>query len=239
VKYSRFHRAGKEPKKGFSGGAPPPSRPRSAGEGSLQASPGDGESACGLLHVMRMGDVENCPHLSSRRGHGTLTANRLLRSDHMAQGHMSRGVYIVWRNLWLAVWALLGWVLVSCANRPAQVVIEWSTETEVNTIGFNLYRAESPEGPFTRVNDQLIPSSPDPLVGGHYVYTDTQVAAGRTYYYELEDVEANGISTRHGPIAVTVQPALPTWVWGLIGASMTLIGILGWRGLRRLSALHG
>jgi hypothetical protein len=54
VKYSRFHRAGKELKKGFSRGAPPPSLSRSAGEGSLQASPGDMGSAFGFLHVMRM-----------------------------------------------------------------------------------------------------------------------------------------------------------------------------------------
>jgi ATP phosphoribosyltransferase regulatory subunit len=57
VKYSRFHRAGKEQKKEFSGGAPPPGLPRSTGEGSLQASPGVVESAFGLLHVMRMGLV--------------------------------------------------------------------------------------------------------------------------------------------------------------------------------------
>lgn len=130
----------------------------------------------------------------------------------------------------------MGWALVGCANRPAQVIIEWSTETEVNTIGFNLYRSESPEGPFTRVNDQLIPSSPDPLVGGHYVYTDTQVVAGRTYYYELEDVEVSGISTRHGPIAVTAQTASPVWAWAVAGMGLALALVLSWYGLCRLSA---
>jgi hypothetical protein len=63
VKYSRFHRAGKEQKKGFSGGTPPPSLPRSAGEGSLQASPGVVESAFGLLNVMRMGHALSCPYV--------------------------------------------------------------------------------------------------------------------------------------------------------------------------------
>ncbi len=154
----------------------------------------------------------------------------------MAQGYRSRGVPIVWRNLWFAVWTLLGWALVGCASRPAQVIVEWSTETEINTVGFNLYRAESPEGPFTRVNDQLIPSSPDPLVGGHYVYTDTQVVAGRTYYYELEDVEASGVSTRHGPIVVTAQPTSLAWAWAVAGTGVALAFALGWRWLRRLLA---
>ncbi|MCS7222379.1 MAG: hypothetical protein RML36_04230 [Anaerolineae bacterium] len=140
------------------------------------------------------------------------------------------------RNWRLVIWVLLGWALAGCVNRPAQVIVEWSTETEVNTIGFNLYRSESPEGPFIRVNDQLIPSSPDPLVGGHYVYTDTQVVAGRTYYYELEDVEANGVSTRHGPIAVTAQPTSPVWVWAVAGAGLVLVLALGWHGLRHFSA---
>jgi hypothetical protein len=63
------------------------------------------------------------------------------------------------------------------------VIVEWTTESEVDTAGFNLYRSESLEGPYIKINPELIPSSPDPILGGHYVYTDTNVVAGQTYYY--------------------------------------------------------
>ncbi|MCD6290655.1 MAG: hypothetical protein J7M34_09155 [Anaerolineae bacterium] len=123
-------------------------------------------------------------------------------------------------------------LLAGCGRLAAPIVIEWSTETEVNTVGFNLYRAESPDGPFERINKELIPASPDPLAGGHYVYTDTQVIAGRTYYYELEDVESDGNTTRHGPIVVRAQMRWPRWMWAIVGVALALVVAL-WRSLRR------
>lgn len=76
------------------------------------------------------------------------------------------------------------------------ILIRWSTETEVDTAGFNVYRAESEEGPWTKINPSLIPGSPDPIRGGSYVFTDTNVLAGVTYWYELEEVELGGQTTR-------------------------------------------
>ncbi|GAB4567566.1 MAG: hypothetical protein Kow0047_19810 [Anaerolineae bacterium] len=130
---------------------------------------------------------------------------------------------------------LIAYSLASCAMGGASVVVEWTTETEVDTAGFNLYRSESPDGPYVKVNDTLIPASPDPLTGGHYVYTDTQVIAGRTYYYQLEDVEISGQATRHGPIVVRAAGGWATWLWtgGIIAAGAALIVALRWRGARR------
>jgi hypothetical protein len=85
---------------------------------------------------------------------------------------------------------------------PAVVVVEWTTETEVNLAGFNIYRSESQDGPYVKLNDTLIPASPDPIAGGSYSYTDTTVEPGVTYYYQLEDVELDGKATVHGPIVV-------------------------------------
>jgi hypothetical protein len=81
--------------------------------------------------------------------------------------------------------------------QPGQpIVIRWSTETEVNTAGFNLYRASREDGPWEKINERLIPGAPDPLRGGTYVFTDTEVIAGQTYWYELEEVETSGKTTR-------------------------------------------
>jgi hypothetical protein len=101
-------------------------------------------------------------------------------------------------------------LLVSCGAPPMQqivptqatgmVIVEWTTESEFNLAGFNVYRSERPEGSFLRLNGALIPASSDPVARGSYVYTDTAVTAGVTYYYKLEDVELDGNSTMHGPI---------------------------------------
>lgn len=82
-------------------------------------------------------------------------------------------------------------------EQPGQpIIIRWSTETEVNTAGFNVWRSLNEDGPWEQINPRLIPGSPDPLRGGSYVFTDTQVIAGVTYWYELEEVELNGQTTR-------------------------------------------
>jgi len=123
----------------------------------------------------------------------------------------SRGIfYFMRRIIWLITIILfisaialgyLGWR----QSRTATIVIEWSTASELDTAGFNILRSDDPDGTFTQINDLLIPASPDPLTGGSYEYQDTQVEAGRVYYYELEDVEVNGSTTRHGPIEVEAK----------------------------------
>ena len=82
----------------------------------------------------------------------------------------------------------------------AAIQIEWQTASELDTVGFNILRAETEDGPFEQVNQQLIPPAADPLTGEDYVFTDTQAKTGRTYYYFLEEIEATGGRNQHGPI---------------------------------------
>ena len=85
----------------------------------------------------------------------------------------------------------------------APVRVEWSTETEMNTAGFNLYRGEAPDGPFdVRVNDQIIAPAQDPMLGGKYQFVDQTARPGVTYYYQLQEVEKNGSVNAYGPISV-------------------------------------
>ena len=137
-------------------------------------------------------------------------------------------------------------VLTACQGggpESAVVLVEWTTETEVETAGFNLYRSESPAGPYVKVNPALIPGASDPLLGGRYVYTDTNVIAGRTYYYKLEDVELDGAITLHGPIEVVAEASSPSafpnlaawWPLAVLIAVLALGGVAvsRWRGQRR------
>jgi hypothetical protein len=112
---------------------------------------------------------------------------------------------IVWLTCALA--ALAGLLAYGAGTTPpaTTVIVEWTTASELDTAGFNLYRGDTADGPFMQVNDYLIPSAADPLVGGSYVFTDTHVVAGQTYYYQLEDVETDGTTTRHGPITVQAE----------------------------------
>jgi hypothetical protein len=126
--------------------------------------------------------------------------------------------------------AALTLFIVNVATPPI-VTVEWSTASELNTAGFNLARGDSQTGPFTRLNTEVIPASPDPLVGGSYIYTDTQVVAGKTYYYQLEEVETAGGVSVQGVVAVTASGG---WNPLLVGAGIAtgllfVIVVIGFR----------
>lgn len=84
-----------------------------------------------------------------------------------------------------------------------RVILEWSTESEIDNAGFNIYRAESEAGEFIKINDTLIPAQGTSTQGASYEYTDYAVRNRKTYYYKLEDINLNGASTFHGPISAT------------------------------------
>jgi hypothetical protein len=113
-------------------------------------------------------------------------------------------------------------------SAEAQVVVEWSTASEFDTVGFNLYRSENPNDPGVLVNPELIPSSTDAQTGGDYAYNDEDVQSGRVYYYYLEDINAEGATNRNGPVIVKAQ-ASGIILWGLIVAlAVVIIFSIGW-----------
>jgi hypothetical protein len=82
------------------------------------------------------------------------------------------------------------------------VAVNWRTSLEQNNLGFNLYRGSSRSGPFVKLNARLIPGLGSSLRGKSYGYANNDVTRGVLYYYQLEDVDADGRLTAHGPICV-------------------------------------
>lgn len=80
--------------------------------------------------------------------------------------------------------------------RETSLTITWTTESELDIIGFNLYRADTIDGEFEKINNELIPPAADPFVGGDHAFVDENVIRGKAYYYQLETVDRNGITIR-------------------------------------------
>ena len=83
------------------------------------------------------------------------------------------------------------------------VDLAWWTGSELDNLGFHLYRSLSKTGPWTRVTPSLIPGLGSSPEGASYSFRDAGLLNGTTYFYRLEDIDAMSGSTFHGPISAT------------------------------------
>lgn len=84
------------------------------------------------------------------------------------------------------------------------VLLEWETASEIDNAGFYLWRTETEYAEYVRITDYLIPAEGGPIQGATYAYEDFDVVPGLTYYYQLEDIDYDGVSTFHGPVSATL-----------------------------------
>ena len=83
------------------------------------------------------------------------------------------------------------------------VELRWETGSEMDNLGYHLYRGVSEAGPYERITASPIPGLGSSPEGARYRYRDTGLDNGVTYFYELEDIETTGRTERHGPVSGT------------------------------------
>ncbi|MDZ4384339.1 MAG: hypothetical protein U0940_02530, partial [Nitrospirota bacterium] len=88
-----------------------------------------------------------------------------------------------------------------------KVLLTWATASEVDSMGFNILRGTSPDGPFTRINDWVIRSKGTATRGMTYTHQDSDVKNGTTYFYRLENVDINGRIAAH--MIASTTPSAP------------------------------
>lgn len=88
------------------------------------------------------------------------------------------------------------------------VLISWTVESSFNNVGWNIYRSETREGEYVKLNDTLIPNAEDATSRQIYEYIDKTASPGKRYYYYIEDVELTGKKTK-SPIVVVNEGEQP------------------------------
>ena len=72
------------------------------------------------------------------------------------------------------------------------VVISWTTESELNNAGFNIFRSTSRTKNFQRINVRLIEGAGTTGERTQYQFIDKSAKSDVAYYYRLEDVDLSG-----------------------------------------------
>jgi len=79
------------------------------------------------------------------------------------------------------------------------MVLRWTTASETDMIGWNVYRGDSPAGPFVRLNTVAVPAFGERTAETGYVFVDGGVRPGRRYYYLVEGITSLGLAERSQP----------------------------------------
>ena len=78
-------------------------------------------------------------------------------------------------------------------HTDTDVVINWTTESEVDNAGFYIYRSETKDGEFKVINPSMIQGAGTTGERNEYTWTDTTAKPNTVYYYRIEDVSFAGV----------------------------------------------
>ena len=79
--------------------------------------------------------------------------------------------------------------------------VRWKTASELDNFGFDVYRSESPDGPFARINTEIIEGAGTSDEVHAYEFVDDMIDPHKPYYYYVESISMSGERERFTPIA--------------------------------------
>jgi len=91
---------------------------------------------------------------------------------------------------------------------PYRNTVRWSTASEVDNFGYDVYRGTSPDGPFERLTKDPVPGAGTTDEPQRYSYVDDTIDPHQTYYYYVESIALTGERERFTPV-IQAKPKLP------------------------------
>ena len=73
------------------------------------------------------------------------------------------------------------------------VILNWTTESEIDNAGFYIYRSKTKDGTFKVINSKLIQGAGTTGERNTYTWKDTTAKLNTVYYYRIEDVSHAGV----------------------------------------------
>ena len=86
-------------------------------------------------------------------------------------------------------------------------LLKWQVETEKQAYGYVVFRAEAENGPFLRVSRPMIKRVSPDSTGASYAWRDNTAQAGKTYWYFVTTVYADGHRSRLSPVIKKIVAA--------------------------------
>lgn len=78
--------------------------------------------------------------------------------------------------------------------------IAWTTASEIDNFGYDIYRGDAEEGPFERITEEPIPGHGTTDEPSSYRHLDRSIEPGTVYWYYVESISLDGERERFTPI---------------------------------------
>ncbi len=78
--------------------------------------------------------------------------------------------------------------------------LRWTTASEVDNFGFDVYRSTAEEGPFERITAEPIPGAGTVDEPQSYVFLDHAIDPEQGYYYYIESISVDGVREKFSPV---------------------------------------
>jgi len=97
-------------------------------------------------------------------------------------------------------------------SRPlAPIVIRWTTQSEENTFGYDVFRGPTRSGPYRRINAETILGVGTTDLPQRYAYSDNTIEPGKAYWYYVESVSLSGERVQLTPVAASRPRSRLPW----------------------------
>lgn len=101
----------------------------------------------------------------------------------------------------------------NASGTTGKVQLSWSTASEFQNLGFEIYRSDDKPGTWQQTADfstnRALRGAGTASKVNRYAFEDAAVEAGKTYWYQLKDVSFTGQKKAHPAISVRVEKVLP------------------------------
>jgi parallel beta-helix repeat protein len=165
---------------------------------------GEGESFASAVNVTHPGGgSQNFNHNFAGVVGDVITATTTFCTDGAAC--TTFGSTSEFSNAITAVTTAVTLISFEAVARDGAVELSWRTGSELDNLGFHLYRSVAASGPYLRITGAVIPGLGSSPSGATYRYRDEGLENGVEYFYKLEDLETTGRSELHGPVSAAPE----------------------------------
>ncbi|MFO1506964.1 MAG: hypothetical protein U1F23_07765 [Lysobacterales bacterium] len=95
------------------------------------------------------------------------------------------------------------------ADQRVANTAHWTTASEQDSFGYDIYRGESEKGPFTKINKEPVPGAGTTDETHKYQYRDDTIDPCKDYWYYIESISTKGEREKFTPVFHAVAKRRP------------------------------